>query len=93
VDSQQQIWIGFSKSLTTNIVQSSNLGFGNGDRRKRSPTCIEESGDRTTHNNNKSQVRCPRLPFTLWIYEEKKSKVPYRNQIASNPRLGKALES
>ncbi len=45
------------------------------------------------NNNNKSQVRCPRLPFTLWIYEEKKSKVPYRNQIASNPRLGNALES
>jgi hypothetical protein len=35
-----------------------------------------------------------RLSFTLWIYEEKKqSKVPYRNQIASNPRLGNALES
>ncbi len=60
VDSQQQIWIGFSKSLTTNIQQSSNLGFGSGDRRKRSATCREESGDTTTHNNNKKQVRCPR---------------------------------
>ncbi len=53
-------WIGFSKSLTTNIQQSANLGFGNGDRRKRSITSREESGDGTTHNNSKKQVRCPR---------------------------------
>jgi hypothetical protein len=30
-----------------------------------------------------------RLSFTIWIYEKQKSKVPYRNQIASDPRLGK----
>jgi hypothetical protein len=33
-----------------------------------------------------------RLSFTLWIYETK-NKVPYRNQIASSPRLGNALGS
>jgi hypothetical protein len=35
VDSQQQIWIGFSKSLTTNIKQFSNLGFGSGEKKKK----------------------------------------------------------
>jgi len=66
VDSQQQIWIGFSKSLTTNIQQSSNLGFGSGDRRKRSATCREESGDTTTHNNNKKQVSTTNAENARW---------------------------
>jgi hypothetical protein len=101
VDSQQQIWIGFSNSPTPHIHTGfkSKIRKYNGDRR--SPTGREESGYRKRTRRRRSRFvvqgglgrSIERLSFTLWIYEKQKNKVPYRNQIASSPRLGNALGS